>query len=87
LTEQEVREATVRSLSFGRDDLAIIDWNAAVLVGEEMDDVQAVLEFANVELLDLSGSESLPGNVRELRIRSIETQCVCKTCDEWWSIE
>ncbi len=53
LAEQEVREATAHSLSFGQDDLAIIDWNAAVLAGQEMDDVRAVLEFANVELLEM----------------------------------
>jgi hypothetical protein len=53
LADQEVCEATAHSLSFGQDDLAIIDWNAAVLVGQEMDDVRDVLEFANVELLEM----------------------------------
>jgi hypothetical protein len=40
-------------VSFGPEDLAIIDWNAALLVGSEMEDVVAVLEFANVELLEM----------------------------------
>ena len=31
----------------------MIDWNAALLFGPETDDVRAVLEFANVELLEL----------------------------------
>jgi hypothetical protein len=53
LAEQEVRDATANPLSFGLDDLAVIDWNAAVLVGQEMEDVRAVLEFANVELLEM----------------------------------
>ena len=53
LSEQEVREAVSTRLSFGRDDAAIIDWNAALLVGDDMDDVHAVLEFANVELLEM----------------------------------
>ena len=53
LSEQEVREAVSTRLSFGPDDAAIIDWNAALLVGNDMDDVHAVLEFANVELLEM----------------------------------
>ncbi|MEP6888357.1 MAG: hypothetical protein ABI945_08545 [Nitrospirales bacterium] len=53
LSEQEVREATSCWLSFGKEDAAIIDWNAALLFGNDMEDVQAVLEFANVELLEM----------------------------------
>lgn len=40
-------------ISFGREDAALIDWHAAVLFGKDMDDVRAVLEFANVELLEM----------------------------------
>jgi hypothetical protein len=53
LSEQEVREATSCWVSFGKEDAAIIDWNAALLFGPDMEDVQAVLEFANVELLEM----------------------------------
>ena len=53
LSEQEVRDATSCWLSFGRNDAAIIDWNASLLFGNDMEDVQAVLEFANVELLEM----------------------------------
>jgi hypothetical protein len=53
LSEQEVREATSHWLSFGKEDVAIIDWNASLLFGDAMEDVQAVLEFANVELLEM----------------------------------
>ena len=28
-------------------------WNAAIVFGEDMDDVRAVLEFVNVELLEM----------------------------------
>jgi len=34
-------------VSFGRDDVAIVDWSAALLVDREPDDVRSVLEFAN----------------------------------------
>ena len=52
LSGQEVSDATASQISFGTEDLAIIDWNAALIFGQEMEDVRAVLEFANVELLE-----------------------------------
>lgn len=53
LAEQEVRDAMAHRIAFGLDDATIIDWNAAMIFGQEMDDVRAVLEFANVELLEM----------------------------------
>lgn len=53
LAEQEVRDANAQRISFGPDDITIIDWNAALIFGQDMDDAQAVLEFANVELLEM----------------------------------
>lgn len=53
LSEQEVRDATSCQISFGAEDVTLIDWNAALIVGSEMGDVRAVLEFANVELLEV----------------------------------
>ncbi|MGQ0809860.1 MAG: hypothetical protein ACT4OO_01360 [Nitrospiraceae bacterium] len=53
LSEQEVRDATGHRISFGTDDVMIIDWNAALMFGRDMDDALAVLEFANVELLEM----------------------------------
>lgn len=53
LSEQEVADATSARVSVGQDDLTVIDWNTALLVGRVMEDVRAVLEFANVQLLDL----------------------------------
>jgi hypothetical protein len=53
LSAQEVHEATSSWLSYGKQDAAMIDWNASLLFGNDMEDVQAVLEFANVELLEM----------------------------------
>jgi hypothetical protein len=53
LSLQETADALSCRISFGLEDAALIDWNAAVLFGKEMDDVRAVLEFANVELLEM----------------------------------
>ncbi|WP_139077350.1 hypothetical protein [Candidatus Nitrospira nitrificans] len=53
LSDQEVADALSCRISFGQEDMALIDWHSAVLFGKEMDDVRAVLEFANVELLEM----------------------------------
>jgi hypothetical protein len=53
LSEQEVEDALAVRISYGLDDVAIVDWNAALLVDREGADVRAVLEFANVELLEM----------------------------------
>jgi hypothetical protein len=41
------------AMSYTPNDLVIVDWNAAVLFDAEPDDVIAVLQHANVELLEL----------------------------------
>jgi hypothetical protein len=53
LSGDEVADAVGLRIAYGNDDLAIIDWNGAVLYGGGLDDVRAVLEFANVELLEM----------------------------------
>lgn len=53
LSDQEIHEATACRIAFSRDDLALIDWNAAIVFGTDMEDVRAVLEFVNVELLEM----------------------------------
>jgi len=53
LSEQEVAEALGARVSFGLADVALIDWNAALLYDSEPEDVLSVLEFANLQLLEL----------------------------------
>jgi hypothetical protein len=53
LSEQEVAEALGARVSFGLADVALIDWNAALLYDSEPEDVISVLEFANLQLLEL----------------------------------
>ncbi len=53
LSPQEVDDALSCRIAFGPDDLTVIDWNAALVVGPGAEDVLTVLEFANVELLEL----------------------------------
>ncbi len=53
ISPQQVEEALASRVSYTKDDVAILDWGAAFLFGDKMDDVRAVLEFANVELLEM----------------------------------
>ena len=53
LSPDEVIDALSHRISYSKDDIAIIDWNAALVVDKNADDVLMVLEFANVELLEM----------------------------------
>lgn len=53
LSPEMIEDALSCRIAFGADDLTLIDWNATLLLGSEMDDVLAVLEYANVELLEM----------------------------------
>src|SRR5207244_3081710 len=53
LSQQEVADATTSRLSFGPDDATFIDTDATLLFDAEGDDVRAVLEFANIQLLEM----------------------------------
>lgn len=53
LSDQEVDDALSARNSYSVQDITIIDWNAALVLDRDGDDVRAVLEFANVELLEM----------------------------------
>jgi hypothetical protein len=53
LSEQEIEDALAARTSYGVNDVTIVDWNASLLIDREGEDVRAVLEFANVELLEM----------------------------------
>ena len=53
LSSQEVGDSLACRISFGECDLTIVDWNAALLFDTDADDVRAVLEYANIELLEM----------------------------------
>lgn len=50
---EEIRNATEVRISFGPTDLTIVDWDAAFVLDPDPEDVRAVLEFANVQLLEM----------------------------------
>ena len=53
LADEEIDDALVARISYGVQDTTIVDWNAAMVIDRDGDDVRAVLEFANVELLEV----------------------------------
>jgi hypothetical protein len=53
LGAEEVRDAVGTRTSYGASDCAVIDWNGALFFGENVEDVRAVLEFCNVEFLEM----------------------------------
>jgi hypothetical protein len=53
LSEQEVASAIGSTSSYGRDDVALVDWLGAILVGADTRDERHLLELASLELLEL----------------------------------
>lgn len=53
LSTREIHDALSSRLGYGPRDELVVDWNGAILFDAQGDDTLAVLEFANVELLEL----------------------------------
>jgi hypothetical protein len=53
LSAQEIEHATATSVMRTPGDLVLLDWNAAIVLHEEPQDVRAVIELANVQLLEM----------------------------------
>lgn len=53
LSLEEIRDAISARTSYNTGDCTIVDWNAAFVFGTSVEDSVAVLEFCNVELLEM----------------------------------
>lgn len=53
LAAEQIARSTETTLSYTETDLAILDWNGAILFDAEPDDVLILLQHANLELLQL----------------------------------
>src|SRR5713226_7737380 len=53
LSQQEVSDALASRLSFGPNDATLIDTDVTLLFDPEGEDVRAVIEFANTQLLEM----------------------------------
>jgi hypothetical protein len=52
ISREQEDDALACRVSFGPDDVTFIDWNASFVVDNDAEDVLAVLDYANVELLE-----------------------------------
>ena len=61
LSEQETTESTGQYLTYYSHDLVVVDWDAALIVGEKegLDDIIHIMEVANVQLVELSAYDRL----------------------------
>lgn len=53
LGEEEVNEAIHARTSYSSKDCAVVDWNSGLFLGQNAQDFVAVMEFCNVELLEM----------------------------------
>jgi hypothetical protein len=52
-SEQEVEDALLCEISYGAEDLTLVDWVSTFIFAKTSDDTRAVLEFGQVQLLEL----------------------------------
>lgn len=57
-SDREAQEILADRISYGSNDMTLLSWHAALIFGEDTEDVHAVLEFANILLLELSYLDS-----------------------------
>lgn len=78
LSEFEAQDALSYRVSYGADDLTLIDWNAALVYDQGGEDIRAVLEFANVELLEMRYLDQLLDDALDRAYRALPAP-------RWWS--
>jgi hypothetical protein len=73
LSRQETLESTSRSISYYEDDLAVIDWDAALVVDDpaEWEETLYVLELANLQLAELEAYDRLLDTTLERSYRDL----------------
>jgi len=52
-SEQEVQDALACQISYGSEDLSLVDWVSSLLFDKAADDTRAVIEYGQVQLLEL----------------------------------
>jgi hypothetical protein len=76
LSEQEANESTSRYISYYQSDLAVIDWDAALVIDEPEDfaEVLYVMELANLHLAELEAYDRLLDRALERAYRDLRTR-------------
>jgi hypothetical protein len=73
LSDQEAAESTERYLTYYETDLVVVDWDAALVVGEQdvLEEVLHVMELANVQLAELAVYDQVLDKALELAYRDL----------------
>jgi hypothetical protein len=81
LSEQEVSESTDRFLSYYGDDLVVVDWDSALVAGQQdaLDDVLHIMELANVQLVELATYDKILDEALQLAYSDVNRQKVRST--------
>ena len=81
LSEQEVRESTGLYLSYYGDDLVVVDWDSAIVVGQQdaLDDVLHIMELANVQLVELAAYDRVLDEALQVAYSDMNRQTVRST--------
>jgi hypothetical protein len=76
LSRQEADESTGRYLSYYENDLAVLDWDAALIVQEprQLDEILYVLELANLQLAELEAYDKILDTALERSYRDLARQ-------------
>jgi hypothetical protein len=76
LSEQEALESTSRYISYYQSDLAVIDWDAALVIDQPEDfaEVLYVMELANLHLAELEAYDRLLDRALERSYRDLRTR-------------
>jgi hypothetical protein len=76
LSEQEVNESTQIYLSYYSDDLVVVDWDSAIVVGQQdaLDDVLHIMEVANVQLVELAAYDKVLDEALQLAYGDVSRQ-------------
>jgi hypothetical protein len=76
LSRQEADESTGRFLSYYENDLAVLDWDAALIVQEpgQLDEILYVLELANLQLAELEAYDRILDTALERSYRDLARQ-------------
>jgi len=76
LSEQEVNESTGLYLSYYGDDLVVVDWDSAIVVGQQdaLDDVLHIMEVANVQLVELAAYDKVLDEALQLAYSDVSGQ-------------
>ncbi|HEY4416340.1 MAG TPA: hypothetical protein VGO57_11670 [Verrucomicrobiae bacterium] len=73
LSKQEAEESTARYLSYYEDDLAVVDWDAALLIDapQDFDESLYIMELANLQLAELEAYDRLLDHALERSYRDL----------------